>query len=1326
MIEFSRELIRNGARLSMTAIYSLGRVGIVASYFIRDILRAHFNLIGQYTAPIEQELLKKEPPNLSSLNIFGQIVLFPLAILSWLTALTLAPLVYNSLQLLVVGFLRATNLALIDLPKRQQLKIPEGGMPWYRVLYGLPGFFLGGLIGTASAGVIGIARVIANSFVTAWYVFASMTNLVLEQDDKIKQLNGQKNERTILKKYILGLPGIIIGSLAGVLGVAVALGTRIALDSWRSAFYSFSKVTHLALSRDQFTYEDQRPDYRKYGFGLPGLVVGALLGGTLGWGLVGFRRVLSNSFKTAKEYFNRIIAQAYPANPEEAGGLRQFGEVAVRSFSERYLWGMPGLGLGIISGSAVYAAIMVGRIIRHSYQTARGLTVSAINVVRHENEQIEADFSHDERDDFSKYVLGFPGIMLSWVPASIGFAFATLQRSTVESWKTGSHLFVKITNYAWPSREAENEGELAPLLENENENNLLQRSKLDYYGFGFPGILLGGAIGVLGFLGVGVGRVVRDSMKTARSVTISGVNLVRHESEQLRYGLREDRRSSFQKYALGFPGLIIGAFGATVGIAVASIERFNKESWKTAKEIFWAFVRQALPANQENFIVPAGREQRLIVERYVFGALGIGIGVVSGSFAFIGIIAGRTAIQSVISAKNIFATVVNQVLAEDDRFKHHGLNRDKRLAKDKYGFGLPGLILGGLLGCTLGWGIIGFGRILSNSYQTARSLSISAINLVFPNYQIETALEHKERRNFLKYGLGFPGIIFGFPVAGAAFLLSVFGRSTFESLKTAREYFHRIVEQAYSVQPNEEDALPAQPEEVNVRSFRERYLWGAPGVGLGIVSGSIAYGAIISGRIIKSSYLTAKSLTISAVNVARHENEQLGAGLSHDNRDHFSKYVLGFPGLILGWVPAGVGLALTTVRRGAIESWKTTQEVYNAIVRQVQPVGEPVEAPQVNPIVVQRSFIDRYLFGGPGLLVGAVSGSFVYVGLGLGHVFKESFDTGSRLFTTIANVGLNANEKFESLSLEQDDQRSWQSKYLLGFPGAVVGAFLGTITLAAIGIVKITTQSVTSWRSLSGSILNGSLEVPLFGGLAADTRSNNEKYSGSLGYAFAMITTLPVGIVIFTFKKVIPILFGLIAAVISSPIVATLKAINQALTRPRFVNELSPEDEIEQRFRNLYSSLTEWGQFAEGADILENQNGRKGPSAFTRKAFTFNIATITENILDQTLSAYRNAPNKDDFFADDGEFQDIIEEAKEYYNEFSCLEPQPHIDTRNEQIDKLGTFVKNYVLGRETTVPQHLYREARRNWTATFWGVKPQQPAASDLELEKNLGAALN
>ncbi|MGL5741516.1 MAG: hypothetical protein ACRCXC_02655 [Legionella sp.] len=89
--------------------------------------------------------------------------------------------------------------------------------------------------------------------------------------------------------------------------------------------------------------------------------------------------------------------------------------------------------------------------------------------------------------------------------------------------------------------------------------------------------------------------------------------------------------------------------------------------------------------------------------------------------------------------------------------------------------------------------------------------------------------------------------------------------------------------------------------------------------------------------------------------------------------------------------------------------------------------------------------------------------------------------------------------------------------------------------------------------------------------------------------------------------------------------------------------------------------------------------------------------------MDRLLTAYRESQNKELLFDDNGEYAAIINEVKAYYMNLNCLESPSHIRVRDDQIENIGAFVRDYVLGKKNTVPEHLYAHTKNSWSAVFW-----------------------
>ena len=84
------------------------------SFLGRDI-RANYDVIGQYTAPLENELAHRNPPSTESINPLARILLTIINVPVWIAALTIIPLIYNSILSISKGFKGLLSLPTYDL-----------------------------------------------------------------------------------------------------------------------------------------------------------------------------------------------------------------------------------------------------------------------------------------------------------------------------------------------------------------------------------------------------------------------------------------------------------------------------------------------------------------------------------------------------------------------------------------------------------------------------------------------------------------------------------------------------------------------------------------------------------------------------------------------------------------------------------------------------------------------------------------------------------------------------------------------------------------------------------------------------------------------------------------------------------------------------------------------------------------------------------------------------------------------------------------------------------------------------------------------------------
>jgi hypothetical protein len=202
----------------------------------------------------------------------------------------------------------------------------------------------------------------------------------------------------------------------------------------------------------------------------------------------------------------------------------------------------------------------------------------------------------------------------------------------------------------------------------------------------------------------------------------------------------------------------------------------------------------------------------------------------------------------------------------------------------------------------------------------------------------------------------------------------------------------------------------------------------------------------------------------------------------------------------------------------------------------------------------------------------------------------------------------------------------------------------------------------------------------------------------------------------------VPTALSITLGLVFSPLVALYKAggtLRRHLDpqRQRFQpGELIIKDQesVIQGFKNLYSSLSSWGKLVPGKHVAIGADGNKSRWTFFRKSISFNARTVAERTLDTLLEDYRAYAENDaegafgmDFFKGE-DFNVSLEKVKEYYKN-GCYLSARVISGYNNEIDKLGIFIKTYFNNRH--VNQDIQVEDVRppggiSWRVAFWGAE--------------------
>jgi uncharacterized membrane protein len=353
-----------------------------------------------------------------------------------------------------------------------------------------------------------------------------------------------------MPKYILGAPGIMIGAVLGSVSVvAISLG-HIISNSFKTGVRAFISMANDVLHADDqilddgIEQNDNRHWARKYVLGAPGLLVGGLVLGGLAVVAISIGRLITNNFKTGSRAFVTMANLALHPNDQIAEeGLEQNDH---RHWIRKYLVGAPGLLIGGTLGALAVVAIGIGRLITNSFNTGYRAYVSIVNSVLPDDNQINEDGLgvNDNRHWFRQYVLGAPGFVVGGLVLG-GLAVLTVgvARLITNSLNTGRRTIVSLMNFAL---DADNQ------IDEFDDN----RRFFPRYGLGAPGLIVGGFIGSILALGIGVLRVIGQSVKSFQALAGSCVNAV--VERPWFAGLEGDNRSPGQK-AAGWLGYVLAA-----------------------------------------------------------------------------------------------------------------------------------------------------------------------------------------------------------------------------------------------------------------------------------------------------------------------------------------------------------------------------------------------------------------------------------------------------------------------------------------------------------------------------------------------------------------------------------------------------------------------------------------------------------------------------------------------------------------------------------------------------------------------------------------------
>jgi hypothetical protein len=688
--------INEGLRSIGSALTAAGQAlkacAVLCKTVTTNTTRASYDLVGEYTYPIEQELTKTQPPHFSDVPVPGIVVLFfPIILPTVILSVTVIPLVANSVIYLPRTYASFANVALLDTEEDQIKYGPDerGALRW---LYGIPGTLLGGVAGFFSIPFILIGRVISNSCKSFAFPFCAMMDAFVPEKYAAKITLRDCSSFS----HLLGGLGFLAGVISGMVGVVAVSVGRFLINTCVSAWRDFRNVTNYAL-----------PDRYRFSVGEDDRSISSIRLGYIGRGLGYFLGIfgafLANSGRSMVASFKSITNLSLPTNMEFApdaaderpmvmeelgilglipGGLAgalSFIAVGIARFFVNTVLGFwsalrtvtnaglpaekvfkplaedlqPDLRFGFLGYAFGAVAGAFAAFVASSAITFAGTFATMTNLALHADDKIK--LGTDTRSTLGKCVgvLGFTGALFGLIGAFAVGVGRILLNLFSGAFKNS---FFTYLNYGLPADEAR----IVPPFE-----------KPWYFG----------VIGkVFGMLAGGVAALMVSGFNSFGRAFTNVANTALHPEDQA--VLAEDKRTAIAK-RLGYVGYAFGALAGLLVIPFIGIGRIITNTCKSFVRFFIITFNWGLPADGLNVVE---EEKRNWASR-VFGVLGIITGAVTGFLFAIGF-------SSYFSAAIIFTRMTNLVLDRNDAMAVHESKRNW----GAHILGVPGIPLGFISG----------------------------------------------------------------------------------------------------------------------------------------------------------------------------------------------------------------------------------------------------------------------------------------------------------------------------------------------------------------------------------------------------------------------------------------------------------------------------------------------------------------------------------------------------------------------------------------------------------------------------------------------------
>jgi hypothetical protein len=1080
------------------------------------------------------------------------------------------------------------------------------------------------------AGLIGLlGSVLANSYRTTVNTIPTLMNLALPADNQLTPVTA--DTRHFFIRNIVGLPGLLLGVTVGAIGLVGTGTVRTVTNSARSLWQTLLRVTNLALEeKEQF----KLPAWPMSLFSIPGLFPGAALGvvGFMGAGVV---RLITNSAISLVRLTMHMTNWA--ANNEqfkfEPGQRSQLSVVL----------GLPGAVVGIFVGAVGFIGAGAIRILYNSAISLGRVTMDMTTFALENTDPSAPDT--DNRSLVSKR-LGWPGVVLGMGTGIVGFIGAGAVRILYNSAISLGRVTTAMTAFALGYADSS-------ALNTDNRSRVSKR-------LGEPGTVFGMVTGVIGFIGAGAIRILYNSAISLGRVTTDMTTFALENADSS--APDTDNRSLVSK-RLGWPGMVVGVGTGIVGFIGAGAVRILYNSAISLGRVTTDMTTFALGYTDPSDLDPDNRS--LVSKRLGWPGMVVGMG--TGVAGFIGVGAVRILYNSAISLARVTTAMTKFALGYADS---SALDTDNRSRVSKR-LGEPGMVVGMVTGVI---GFIGAGaiRVIYNSAISLGRATAAITNLAFEKKHKLFKLDADSRSPVSK-GLGLLGTVVAV-VPGIAGMVGAVGISIiYNSAVSLGGVTLYMTNFALA-----EDDKPKIGKDSRSRTA---IALGLPGSLAGLPVGVIGFMGAVVVRVITNSVFSLTHTTSRITDLALAEKDQF----KHLDTRSWVRWGLGIPGAVLGLITGVIGFTGVGITRiginvahGLAKIAVNSQISFLRIARQITNFALP-QAKQYTIEPDNRPW-PTYLLGIPGLVLGTIAGTFGFIGAGVGEIginSRLSFVHFSRLLTNIA-----LEDKFNI----EANNRSGLATYLLGAPGVVLGAIIGSLGFASALIGRIVINSITTYKDLNGSLWNVAVERAVFDGMKNERKPINRLGFGFLGIVLSTPTAI-LALSLLISRKLVP----LILAIAVSPLVALWRTGSESYkyrhNQLRFSQE--ENDVVIAAFKNLFASLTPMGQLPEGAHVERAPAGPFYTAGWInnilkslRKALTFNQQSLTEQLLTLSLNEYRMNKTLSSNISEDASravLNSSIRLIQDCQGDSHWITPDSEKEEYKAEIVRVRDYVKGYL-----------------------------------------------